>query len=287
LKNFLINVFIFLLVFVGILLISLPFFESRLVYHQTNMNISIDPEVFEENLEAEAEFDFAAISSIDLPVILGALTEEVSPIGEILIPSVNIHLPILRGTTDATMSLGAGTMRPEQMMGEGNYPLASHRMNDPAMLFTPLQYAEIGERIFLRDANYIYIYEISEWQIISQYDVSVIDDIEGETLITLITCTEANDDYRIMVRGEFDEAVPIESLMEAETAEIEDSDLLEIFDIIDQQGERSEPGMTWLVLEIGGIVVGAALAGFLAVFFSSRRNKKKNDQNLTTKISNE
>ena len=273
LKKFLTNAIIFLFVFVGISLIALPFLKSHLVHHKTNVNVRVNPEVFEQNLETEAEFDFDAVSSIDLPVILRALSEEVSPIGEIIIPSVNIHLPILKGTTDATMSFGAGTMRPEQMMGEGNYPLTSHRMTVPTMLFTPLQHAEIGERIFLRDTNYIYIYEISEREIISQYDVGVTYDVEGETLVTLLTCTEDYNDYRIMVRGKFDKAIPIESLLEL--IEIEESDLLEVFNVIDQQNGGSETGRTRLVLEIGKIVVGAALASFLAVRFSARKKSRR------------
>jgi len=267
LKKHLLNVVIFSLVFFGILLMSQNFIQSRLVYHATRVNVEINPEQFADNLEADAVFDFEGIESIDLLVILDAMREDVSPIGEIIIPSVDIHLPVLLGTDNATMSLGAGTMRPDQVMGEGNYPLASHRMNDPAQLFTPLQNVEVGERIFLRDASYIYMYEITAWEIISQYSIDVIEDVEGQTLITLITCTEENDENRIMVRGEFYDTVAVDELLEL----IDDDELLDVFGMIAQPGEGTSGLRVWL--EIGGIVLGAALAGFLATRIGSGRKK--------------
>ena len=267
-KKKLINVLIFFLVFFGFLLLSRSRIEALLVEHSVNSHLNVNPDEFEANLETETEFYFDVIDSIELGVILDAIGTEVSAVGEVIIPSVGIHLPIFHGTTNATLSLGAGTMTPDQRMGFGNYSLASHRMLVPDQLFTPLDHAEIGERIFLRDAEYVYIYEITEWEIIHQTRVDVIDYVEGETLVTLITCAEHDLDYRILVRGEFIEQILIEELYDM--AEVDD-DLENVFEAISTPMESSN---FELILRIGGIVLIAALLGLFAVWFTPKKKKK-------------
>ena len=54
--------------------------------------------------------------------------------GAIAIPKVNLYLPILLGLSDDSLSTGAGTMRKNQVMGQGNYPLAGHYMTAKGVL---------------------------------------------------------------------------------------------------------------------------------------------------------
>ena len=61
-------------------------------------------------------------------------------IGGIAIPEVEINLPIFKGLDNVNLFYGAGTMKPDQRMGEGNYSLASHHIftaeNASQMLFS-------------------------------------------------------------------------------------------------------------------------------------------------------
>jgi len=194
---------------VGLLLIFMPFIQDQIAVMLLNRHMeAIVPEEFEQNLAVEAEFDFSIIQSIDLPDLLAAWDEDLPIIGEIIIPDVDLHLPIIKGVSNSAISVGAGTMRPDQVMGEGNYPLASHHMNNPNLLFSPLERVEIEDLIYLRDLNQIYIYQVSHIEIIEPERVEVIEDQEQEGLITLITCTP-DGTQRLMVRGELTEVADL------------------------------------------------------------------------------
>ena len=215
-----------ILLIIGLLLILSPFIQNQMVIHLSNQHIGAIPvEEYEQNLEVEAEFDFSAIESIDMSAIVEAWNVDFPVTGEIMIPTVDIHLPIIRGVTNASISVGAATMKPDQVKGEGNYALISHRMNHPDLLFTPLERLNLQEYIYLRDAQHIYIYQITEMEIVEPSQIEVIYDQEGQNLITLITCTE-DGSQRLMVRGELTEIIskeeteliqelPIASLLES------------------------------------------------------------------------
>ena len=64
-------------------------------------------------------------------------------IGGISIPELNMNLPIFKGLENVALYYGAGTMKENQVMGQGNYSLASHHVfgltGANAMLFSPLE----------------------------------------------------------------------------------------------------------------------------------------------------
>jgi len=240
-----------ILLIVGLLLILSPFIQDQIVIYLTNQYMGTIPvEEFEQNLEIETEFDFSIIEPIDINAILEAWNEDLPVVGEIMIPTVDIHLPIIRGVTNASISVGAATMKPDQVKGEGNYPLISHRMNNPDLLFTPLERLELGEKVYLRDTNQIYIYQVTEMKIIEPSQIEVLDDQEGQQLITLITCTE-DGSQRLMVRGELEEIINLE-----ETEIIEE---LPIVDMLNSSEEKITLDLTKIALVGIAILVIALL----------------------------
>jgi len=119
-------------------------------------------------------------------------------------------LPIYHGVNEPNITLGAGSMRPEFVMGEGNITLASHWDSNPEVRFGGLHLIEQGDLLILRDANYLYIYETIIYNyIIEPYRIDIADYVEGEVLLTLFTCTP-DGTQRLMVRGELTQRVPIE-----------------------------------------------------------------------------
>jgi len=114
-------------------------------------------------------------------------------------------------------------MKEEQAMGKGNYALAGHYMNDPDLLFRPLYEVEIGDTVYLTDLNYIYEYQVIEQRTIEATEVSVIDDVPNQTLLTLITC---DDDgvIRLLTTAEFVQKVSVEDASD-EMLEAFESDL--------------------------------------------------------------
>lgn len=161
-------------------------------------------------MQKDATFDFDAVESADFESVLrGRLNNEnMYVVGGIAIPEVSINLPIYKGLSPNAITFGAGTMKEEQRMGEGNYALASHHMIDREILFGPLVHIELGHTIFLTDLAYIYEYTVIFKEYVTPTRVDLIEDVPDKVLVTLITCdyTGAN---RIAVQGELVKKVPV------------------------------------------------------------------------------
>ncbi|WP_137597685.1 class A sortase [Paucilactobacillus kaifaensis] len=122
--------------------------------------------------------------------------------GTIKIPNIGVNLPIGLGLSKNVLLVGAGTMKREQKMGEGNYVLAGHHMNDQDVLFSPLMRIKKGNIIYLSDTQQKYQYRVTNIIHVDEQQLSVIDDVPGERMITLITCDRAHGkDSRLVVQG--------------------------------------------------------------------------------------
>lgn len=124
-------------------------------------------------------------------------------IGKISCAEIGLNTPILEGDTSELLKLGAGTMKPNQTLGEGNYALAGHNMTNRQLLFGSLQYASLGLTIhveaYQKKADYI-IQDIFE---VSPNEVNVIEDTQGDGLLTLVTCTKYSNN-RLIIRGKLE-----------------------------------------------------------------------------------
>lgn len=124
--------------------------------------------------------------------------------GQVVIPELNMKIPIYKGVSNYVLATGAGTLKENQKMGEGNYALASHNyFGDKTILFSPLVDAKQGMKIYTTDLENIYEYEITSVDIIEPTKVSVIYDQKDKTEITLITCDDLNATNRYCVKGKF------------------------------------------------------------------------------------
>lgn len=184
---------------------------------------AMDANDIDENQQKEASFDFDEVQLLDFKTVTAAQfnIDQINVIGGISIPSVGLNLPIGKGTSEYTLALTAGTMKEDQIMGEGNYTLAGHHMNRSDLLFSPLYEVEIGAVVYLTDLNMIYEYKVTEQRTIQATEVSVLDDIPNETALTLITC---DDDgvTRLLTIAKFSKTIPIEEA---------NSDMLKAFDL--------------------------------------------------------
>lgn len=199
-----------ILLFLSLLLFSFPFIKKTFVVSKSNQYQidKISKEEIKENLEKEVSYDWTEAKAIT-PAELIELTQSTSSlpvIGGITIPQLSVNLPIFNGTSNEAMSFGAGTLTENQVMGEGNYSLTSHRIfdidNANELLFSPLVNAESGMKIYITDKELIYEYTVTEKFIVNPDQVEVIDEVPNQKLITLITCTDINASQRIIVRGE-------------------------------------------------------------------------------------
>ena len=227
-KNLLINILAGFLIVLSIALIfNAKIRDIFMVWNTNKYQVSqVSKEKLEENQDTEGNFDFDSVKAISSEAVLSSQwdAQQLPVIGGIAIPEVEINLPIFKGLDNVNLFYGAGTMKPNQKMGEGNYSLASHHIftaeNASQMLFSPLVNAKEGMKIYLTDKEKVYTYVIREVKHVTPDRVDEIEDREGIKEITLVTCVDYNATERIIVKGDFKEVKPY-----AETP----SDILEAF----------------------------------------------------------
>ena len=188
------------------------FLLSRLQSEQMQAASNVTLAEIKANETQEAEFDFSKVEAIDLNQVLKANFDKGKflTLGQIAVPSVKLNLPIYKGLANEVLLSGAGTMKPTQKMGEGNYALASHNyFGDMTLLFSPLVKLKVGEKIYTTDLEYVYEYETTAVDLIEPTRVEVINDQPGVTEITLITCDDYNASNRYCIKGKFVSKTPV------------------------------------------------------------------------------
>lgn len=218
-KNWLINIFLFLLLVIGLALVFNTQIRNWLIQQNGKAYAveNLTPEDIENNNKKDTSFDFAAVESLSTEAVLKAQFENknLPVIGAVALPNVKINLPIFRGLDNVALLTGAGTMKPDQEMGKGNYALASHRVQDMISLFSPLEYSKIGELIYITNLSTIYTYKITYVEKIDPSRVELIDDVPDKKMITLITCGDMYATTRIAVQGELEAVTPIKDATQA------------------------------------------------------------------------
>ena len=212
-KNLLINVLAGFLILLSLALI----FNSKIrdifmVWNTNKYQVSqVSKEKLEENKDTEGNFDFDSVKAISSEAVLSSQwdSQKLPVIGGIAIPEVEINLPIFKGLDNVNLFYGAGTMKRDQVMGKGNYSLASHHIftaeNASQMLFSPLSRAKNGMKIYLTDKDKVYTYVIHEVKHVTPDRVDEIDDRSGVDEITLVTCVDYDATERIIVKGDLKE----------------------------------------------------------------------------------
>ncbi|MCT0016633.1 sortase, partial [Lactococcus lactis subsp. lactis] len=175
---------------------------------------NVSKKKIEQNKKEKSSFDFSAVKSVDFQSVLSSQfnSQDLPVVGGIAIPDLKINLPIFKGVDNTSLLYGAGTMKEEEVMGQGNYSLAGHNMtgftSDLSILFTPLEQAKAGMTIYVTDKENIYQYKIDKISTVTPDHVEVINDTSGKTEITLVTCADAEATHRIIVKGTYVDKSP-------------------------------------------------------------------------------
>ena len=205
-------------------------FGLSLMFHQSITNKIVEdystsyvdntkPEDMIANEDADVSFDPSNVGALTSADVLAEMTNgdnhytDLPVIGAMAVPELDMNLPILKGLDNASLAIGAGTMKEGQKMGKGNYALASHSLfygwRFEELLFSPLRRAQKGMKIYTRDSENIYTYVIDDIFIVDPDAGYVAFDSEGDGLITLITCTDTYATQRIVVRGKIQKSEKI------------------------------------------------------------------------------
>lgn len=172
---------------------------------------------WKKNKKAKASFQFDKVSPVSFSSVMrnGINAQALPVIGGIAVPDLGINLPIFKGVANENLAYGAGTMKADQKMGQGNYALASHNVtgfnSDLHLLFTPLLKAKEGMLIYVTDKEKVYQYHVTHILKVTPDHTEVIQDHAGKKEITLVTCSDSKGTQRVIVQGELDKGVKFSS----------------------------------------------------------------------------
>ncbi|WP_196498031.1 class A sortase [Lactococcus lactis] len=207
-----------LLGIVGLGLIFSPSLEQILIRHRSAVEMTISKDRMKQNKREQVSYDPSTVQSASMMSLVENQLKGVSlpVIGLVSIPELRLNLPIIKGDGYYTMLYGAGTMKENQTMGEGNYAIASHHVSNvlgsdyDGILFSPLQNAQSGQKVYLTDKTKVYVYQVNEITKVLPNQGNVILDVPGKKMVTLVTCYSDNT-YRLIVQGKLIKTLPYDN----------------------------------------------------------------------------
>lgn len=162
--------------------------------NKENISKSTEKDNEVENITSKSR-DYLDIKEVPLANKYKVLaeTEDIVKLGSIYISDLDIKLPIFKGkplvkTSKDTMLFGATTNLENQVMGRGNYVLASHIVDNPNLLFTSIHTLEKGSHIYLYDSKYSYEYRVYKNFEVYNTETWILNDIKDYSILTLYTC---------------------------------------------------------------------------------------------------
>lgn len=195
----------------GAFLVGVGIYKEDVTYQQTKQQLVQKKKLFNKakdkfNTVKYANYDNKVVHDFDYKDYEAAINNDTVgkyAIGTITIPSVGIKEPILEGVSNQKLSVGVVTVKPNQKAGIGNYALAGHnQLSDGRLLFGNLKYVKPGNVIIISTKEGTFRYQVT--QINKKLNAThgeIIEDSQGNGIITLYTCNNQTTNDRIFVRG--------------------------------------------------------------------------------------
>lgn len=165
--------------------------------------------------QSNGQFDFNEVRNVSATEVNQVRADiesgeaDLDVLGAVAIPDANLNTAVIKGMSDVAMVSGAGTMFPDQVMGQGNYTLASHHIGygTDILLNNISDSVTVGDKIYLTDLTNVYVYETFFVEAVNPDQVQYISqEVTGNPIITLMTCT-ADLTQRWIVQGNLAETV--------------------------------------------------------------------------------
>ena len=183
--------------------------------------------------------------------------------GYVVIPCIDVNLPIFHGADDGTLAKGVGHLLGSSLPvgGVGTHTvLTGHSGMASQKMFSDLMDMRVGDVFYLDVLGERLAYEVQEINTVLPYDTGLLEIEPEEDLCTLVTCTPYGvNTHRLLVRGE---RIPYEESAEEET---DDIDIVPIKSTWEQQYLKG--------LCVGILVVAVFGAVLLAVGFWRKRHE--------------
>ena len=125
--------------------------------------------------------------------------------GYVVIPNIQVNLPIFHGTADSTLAKGVGHLLGSSLPvgGKGTHTvLTGHSGMASQKMFSDLPGMKVGDIFYLDILGQRLAYEVKEINTVLPYDTSLLEIEPEEDLCTLVTCTPYGvNTHRLLVRG--------------------------------------------------------------------------------------
>lgn len=123
----------------------------------------------------------------------------------VTIPSIDVKLPLYHGTAESTLQKGLGHLYGSALPvgGKGmRTVITGHTGLTNATLFDDLDQVEKGDAIYVETFGETLKYEVFDTEIVLPTEVTGLTPVEGEDLVTLITCTPYGvNTHRLLVHA--------------------------------------------------------------------------------------
>lgn len=138
--------------------------------------------------------------------------------GSVVIPRIDVKLPILHGTTQAILAKGAGHMYGTSLPVGGRNThavISAHNGLPNALMFTHLDEVRKGDAFYVKIGKYTFAYKVNSIRIIEPTDWHGLVIHKGKDEVTLMTCTPYGiNSHRLLVTGQrarMPQVVPFET----------------------------------------------------------------------------
>lgn len=125
--------------------------------------------------------------------------------GYVVIPKINVELPVYHGTDDAVLQTSIGHLEGTSLPVGGKSThtvLTGHRGLPSARLFSDLDQLTEGDTFTVTVLNKTCTYQVDQIRIVLPQDLSNLQIEEGKDYCTLVTCTPYGiNTHRLLVRG--------------------------------------------------------------------------------------
>lgn len=125
--------------------------------------------------------------------------------GTIVIPKINVEIPIYHGTGEKELQTGVGHMEGTSLPVGGTSShcvLSAHRGLPSAKLFTDLDKMKKGNLFFLHILDKTLAYKVEDIFTVKPDETDKLSLIKGKDYVTLLTCTPYGvNTHRLLVRG--------------------------------------------------------------------------------------
>lgn len=161
------------------------------------------PVIFGDEVRTEkktkAPYDWASVKPLNLFAVAKARAyhPQIKVVGGIYNQKLGLNVPIVNGVDQTIYSLCAGTLEPNEKMGQSNYSIAAHNVSSSKdALFAPIyQKAKVGDTLDITNFHKVYTYKIYAKAPVSQHNNTILED-SSQPNLTLVTCGNANQNSK-------------------------------------------------------------------------------------------